>query len=120
MLTTLAMKKPLERSFLIMLLVSLLDLASCAKNPMDALSATPERLAEVHEICAHTMALNSANADYDMCVTSLLQTLAGMSQEELLARDRRVCLSRGLEAETPEFVRCTIAANSQASRKTGG
>lgn len=92
-----------------------LNLAACAANPADVRSSTPERVAEVGQICAGTMELNPANADYAMCVSSLLQTLAGMDQAELAARDRRVCNLRGLKAGSSEFALCVVSADEGSS-----
>jgi hypothetical protein len=84
-------------------------------NPADAQSSTPQRVAEVHHACGNTMGLNPANADYDMCVTSLLQTLAGMDQASLVERDRRACMQRGLQPNTREFAICVVDAEQIAS-----
>jgi hypothetical protein len=92
-----------------------LMLAACAINPADAQSATPERSAEAHHACAKTMGLNPANADYDMCVTSLLQTLAGMDQASLVERDRKVCMQRGLQPGSSDFAVCVVDAETPIS-----
>jgi uncharacterized lipoprotein YajG len=97
------------------MLASSLVLAACATNPADAQSSTPERTAEAHQACANTMGLNPANTDYDMCVTSLLQTIAGMDQASLVQRDRRACMQRGLQPNTREFALCVVDAERVAT-----
>jgi hypothetical protein len=97
------------------ILASSLVLAACAMNPADAQSSTPGRVAEVHQACAQTMGLNPANADYDMCVTSLLQTVASLDQAALVDRDRRACMQRGLQPNTREFALCVVDAENVAS-----
>jgi len=96
-------------------LASSLVLAACAMNPADAQSSTPARVAQVHHACAVTMGLNPANSDYDMCVSSLLQTVAGLDQASLVERDRRACMQRGLQPNTPEFALCVVDAEQVAS-----
>jgi hypothetical protein len=61
------------------------------------------------------MGLNPANADYDMCVASLLQTMAGMDQSALVERDRNACMQRGLQPNTREFALCVVDAEQVAS-----
>jgi hypothetical protein len=90
-------------------------LAACAVNPADAQSATPERQAEAHHACAKTMGLNPANADYDMCVTSLLQTMSGMDQASLVQRDRQACMQRGLQPGSRDFAVCVVDAETPLS-----
>ena len=97
------------------MLAASLVLAACAMNPADAQSSTPARAAQAHRACATTMGLNPANADYDMCVTSLLQTMAGMDQAALVERDRRACMQRGLEPNTRDFALCVVDAEQVAS-----
>jgi hypothetical protein len=97
------------------MLASSLLLAACAMNPADAQSSTPGRMAEARQACAHTMGLNPANADYDMCVASLLQTVAGMDQATLVERDRRACMQRGFQPNTREFALCVVDAEQVAS-----
>ena len=97
------------------LLASSLVLAACAINPADAQSSTPARTAQARQACATTMGLNPANADYDMCVTSLLQTMAGMDQAALVERDRQACMRRGLQPITSEFALCVVNAAQVAS-----
>ncbi len=62
------------------MLASSLVLAACAINPADAQSSTPARTAQARQACATTMGLSPANTDYDMCVASLQQTMAGLDQ----------------------------------------
>jgi hypothetical protein len=90
------------------MLASTLVLAACAVNPADAQSSTPARTAQARQACATTMGLNPANEDYDMCVTSLLQTIAGLDQATLVERDRRACMQRGLQPNTREFALCVV------------
>jgi hypothetical protein len=97
------------------MLASSLILAACAINPADAQSSTPARVAQVHQTCAHTMGLNPANADYDMCVTSLLQTLSGMDQASLVERDRQACRQRGLQPGSRDFAVCVVDAETPVS-----
>ena len=104
----------------ISLLSLLLNLTACAASPADARSSTPGRVTEVRQICANTMDLNPANADYAMCVASLLQTLAGLSQAELLNRDRRVCGLRGLLPGSSEYARCQASAEQGLSAPIAG
>jgi hypothetical protein len=92
-----------------------LMLAACAINPADAQSSTPARMVEVHHACAQTMGLNPANADYDMCVASLLQTLSGMDQASLVERDRQVCARRGLQPGSRDFAVCVVDAETPIS-----
>ena len=97
------------------MLASSLVLAACAINPADAQSSTPVRTAQVRQVCATTMGLNPANADYDMCVSSLLQTTAGLDQAALVQRDRNACMQHGLQPNTPEFALCVVDAGKVAS-----
>jgi uncharacterized lipoprotein YajG len=97
------------------MLASSLVLAACAVNPADAQSSTPARTAQARQACATTMGLNPANADYDMCVASLLQTIAGLDQATLVERDRRACMQRGLQPNTREFALCVVDAEQVAS-----
>ncbi len=93
-------------------LASLLVLVACSTNPADAASSTPERAAEARQACGQTMGLNPANTDYDMCVRSLLQTLAGFDQAKLVQRDRQVCMQRGLQPGTSDFAICVVDAET--------
>jgi hypothetical protein len=97
------------------MLASALLLAACAINPADAQSSTPARTAQARQACAVTMGLNPANADYDMCVGSLLQTIAGLDQAALVQRDRNACMQRGLQPNTPDFALCVVDAEPVAS-----
>lgn len=98
------------------ILASALVLAACAINPADAHSSTPARTAQARQACQTTMGLNPANADFDMCVASLQQTMAGLDQAALVERDRRACMSRGLEPNTPDFALCVVDAEQVAAR----
>jgi hypothetical protein len=91
---------------------SLLILGACSISPADAASSTPERVAEVQQACGHTMGLNAADTDYDMCVRSLLQTLSGMDQAKLVQRDRQVCMQRGLKPGSGDFAVCVVDAET--------
>lgn len=104
--------KPYRLSRLLALTAPGLMLAACAMNPADAQSATPARVTQVHQICAKTMGLNPANSDFDMCSTSLLQTLAGLDQASLVQRDRSACLQHGLQPGTKEFALCVVDAEA--------
>ena len=97
------------------MLASSLVLAACAINPADAQSSTPARTAQARQACATTMGLNPANADYDMCVSSLLQTTAGLDQAALVERDRTACIQHGLQPNTPEFALCVVDAEKVVS-----
>lgn len=97
------------------MLASSLVLAACAINPADAQSSTPARTAQARQACATTMGLNPANADYDMCVSSLLQTVAGLDQAALVERDRTACIQHGLQPNTPEFALCVVDAEKVVS-----
>lgn len=97
------------------ILASSLVLAACAINPADAQSSTPARAAQARQACAITMGLNPANTDYEMCVTSLLQTMAGLDQAALVERDRQACMQRGLQPNTREFAVCVVDAATVAS-----
>jgi len=97
------------------ILASALVLAACAINPADAQSSTPARTSQARQACATTMGLNPANTDYDMCVASLLQTMAGMDQAALVDRDRRACMTKGLEPNTREFALCVVDAEQVAA-----
>jgi len=97
------------------ILASSLVLAACAINPADAQSSTPARAAQARQACATTMGLNPANTDYEMCVTSLLQTMAGLDQAALVERDRQACTQRGLQPNTREFAVCVVDAATVAS-----
>jgi hypothetical protein len=90
-------------------------LAACAMNPADATTSTPERIAEAHQACGQTMGLNPANADYDMCVRSLLQTVASLDQASLVQRDRMACADRGLQPGTRDFALCVVDAETPAN-----
>jgi len=92
------------------ILASALILAACAVSPADAQSSTPARTAQAREACATTMGLNPANVDYDLCVASLQQTMAGLDQAALVERDRRACMAKGLEPNTREFALCVVDA----------
>lgn len=92
------------------ILASALVLAACAVSPADAQSSTPARTAQAREACATTMGLNPANIDYDLCVASLQQTMAGLDQSALVERDRRACMANGLEPNTREFALCVVDA----------
>jgi hypothetical protein len=50
-----------------------------------------------------------------MCVTSLLQTMAGLDQAALVERDRQACMRRGLQPNTSEFALCVVDAAQVAS-----
>ena len=91
-----------------------LALAACATNPADARSSTPERSAEVAQICRDTMGLNPANYDFEMCRLGLLQTVASLNQADLIARDRQACAARGLAPNTPAFATCVVDAEQPA------
>ena len=97
------------------LLASSLVLAACAVGPADAQSSTPARTAQARQACATTMGLNPANTDYDMCVASLQQTIAGLDQAALVERDRQACMQRGLRPNTREFAVCVVDAAQVAS-----
>lgn len=97
------------------LLASALILAACAVSPADAQSSTPVRTAQAREACATTMDLNPANIDYDLCVASLQQTIAGLDQAALVERDRRACMARGLEPNTSAFALCVVDAGHVAA-----
>jgi hypothetical protein len=97
------------------MLASALVLAACAVNPADAQSSTPARTAQARQACATTMGLNPANTDFDLCVSSLLQTMAGMDQAALVERDRQACMQRGLQPNTREFALCVVDAAQVAS-----
>jgi hypothetical protein len=58
------------------------------------------------------MHLSAADTDYDMCVRSLLQTLAGIDQANLVQRDRQVCMQRGLQPGTSDFALCVVDAET--------
>jgi hypothetical protein len=90
-------------------------LLACAISPADAGSSTPERSAEVGQICRNTMGLTPSNTDYDMCRLSLLQTMAGLDQASLVQRDRQACMQRGLTPNTREFALCVVDAEQTAS-----
>lgn len=92
-----------------------LALAACAANPADAQSSTPARTAEVRRACAQTMGLNPADIDFDMCVSSLQQTMASLDQAALVERDRRACMAKGFEPGTREFALCVVDAEQIAS-----
>jgi hypothetical protein len=92
-----------------------LVLAACAMNPADAQSSTPERTAEVRQVCQGTMGLSPSNTDYDMCRLSLLQTLAGLDQASLMQRDRQACAQRGLTPNTAAFAECVVDAGHTAA-----
>lgn len=92
------------------ILASAMILAACAVSPADAQSSTPVRTAQAREACATTMGLNPANVDYDLCVASLQQTMAGLDQAALVERDRRACMAKGLEPNTREFALCVVDA----------
>ena len=96
------------------ILASALILAACAISPADAQSSTPVRTAQAREACATTMGLNPANVDYDLCVASLQQTMAGLDQAALVERDRRACMAKGLEPNTREFALCVVDAGHLA------
>jgi len=96
------------------ILASALVLAACAVSPADAQSSTPARTAQAREACGTTMGLNPANIDYDLCVASLQQTMAGLDQATLVERDRRACMARGLEPNTREFALCVVDAGHTA------
>jgi hypothetical protein len=83
-------------------------LAACAATPADAQSSTPGRTAEARQACNKTMGLNPANAEFDMCVASLQQTMASLDQAALVERDRRACMAKGLQPDTREFALCVI------------
>ena len=97
------------------ILASALILAACAVSPADAQSSTPARTAQAREACATTMGLNPANIDYDMCVASLQQTIAGLDQAALVERDRRACMARGLQPNTSDFALCVVDAGHVAA-----
>jgi hypothetical protein len=97
------------------LLASSLVLAACAINPADAQSSTPARTAQARQACATTMGLNPANADFDMCVASLQQTIAGLDQAGLVERDRQACMQHGLQPNTREFALCVVDAEQVAA-----
>jgi hypothetical protein len=61
------------------------------------------------------MGLNPANIDYDLCVASLQQTMAGLDQAALVERDRRACMAQGLEPNTPAFALCVVDAGHVAA-----
>jgi hypothetical protein len=92
-----------------------LVLAACAMNPADAQSSTPTRVADAHRACAQTMGLNPADTDYQMCVGSLLQTLASLDQASLVQRDRQACMQRGLQPGTRDFATCVVDAETPLS-----
>jgi hypothetical protein len=96
-------------------LAASLILAACAVNPADAQSSTAGRVAQAREACARTMGLSPADIDYDMCVSSLLQTVAGLDQVALVERDRRACMARGLVPNTREFALCVVDAEPTVS-----
>jgi len=96
-------------------LAAALMLAACAVNPADAQSSTPARTAQARQACATTMGLNPANADFDICVASLQQTMAGLDQAALVERDRRACVAKGLVPNTREFALCVVDAEQIAS-----
>ena len=96
------------------ILASALILAACAVSPADAQSSTPARTAQAREACATTMGLNPANVDYDLCVASLQQTIAGLDQAALVERDRRACMAKGLEPNTSAFALCVVDAGHLA------
>jgi hypothetical protein len=83
-------------------------------NPADARSSTPERSAEVAQICRDTMGLNPANFDFEMCQQSLLQTIARLDHAALIERDREACAQRGLTRRTPAFANCVVDAELPA------
>ena len=97
------------------ILASALVLAACAINPADAQSSTAGRTAQARQACATTMGLNPANSDFDMCVASLQQTMAGLDQAALVERDRRACMVKGLNPGTREFALCVVNADQVAS-----
>ena len=97
------------------ILASALVLAACAVDPADAQSSTTGRTAQARQACATTMGLNPANSDFDMCVASLQQTMAGLDQATLVERDRRACMAKGLEPNTREFALCVVDAGQVAS-----
>ena len=97
------------------ILASVLVLAACAANPADAQSSTAGRTAQARQACATTMGLNPANTDFDMCVASLQQTMAGLDQTALVERDRRACMARGLTPDTREFALCVVDAEPVAN-----
>lgn len=107
--------EPGQLARILPVLASSLVLAACAMNPADAQSSTPGRVAQAHHACGATMGLNPADSDYDMCVTSLLQTVAGLDQASLVERDRRACMQRGLQPNTSEFALCVVDAEQVAS-----
>jgi hypothetical protein len=97
------------------ILASALILAACAVTPADAQSSTPARTAQARQACATTMGLNPANIDYDLCVASLQQTIAGLDQATLVERDRRACMAQGLEPNTSAFALCVVDAGHVAA-----
>ena len=97
------------------MLAAALVLAACAVSPADAQSSTPARTAQARQACATTMGLNPANSDFDMCVASLQQTMAGLDQAALVERDRRVRVAKGLQPDTREFALCVVDAEQVAS-----
>jgi len=97
------------------ILASALVLAACAANPADAQSSTPARTTQARQACATTMGLNPANIDFDMCVASLQQTMAGLDQAALVERDRRACMAKGLEPNTSAFALCVVDAEQISS-----
>jgi hypothetical protein len=104
--------KPKRPIGLFTILASSLALAACSTSPADAASSTPERMAEVEQVCGHTMRLSAADTDYDMCVRSLLMTLSGMDQAKLVQRDRQVCMQRGLKPGSSDFAVCVVDAET--------
>jgi uncharacterized lipoprotein YajG len=97
------------------MLASSLVLAACAINPADAQNATPARTVQARQACATTMGLSPADSDYQMCVQSLLQTIASMDQPTLAARDRTACAQQGLQPGTRKFGECVGDAGQVAS-----
>jgi hypothetical protein len=76
----------------------------------DASAQTAKQVDQIRQTCATTMGLNPANADYDMCVNSLQQTIAGMDQAAPAERDRNASMQRGLQPDTRKFALSTVDA----------
>jgi hypothetical protein len=71
-------------------------------------NANAQQVEQVHRACESIMGLTPDTVDYDECVGSLLQSVAGADEIAALQKDRAACAQEGLKPETADFGLCVV------------
>jgi hypothetical protein len=71
-------------------------------------NAEPQQVEQVHRACESIMGLTPDTIEYDECVGSLLQSVAGADEVAALQKDRAACAQEGLRPETADFGLCIV------------